>query len=45
MYDTTGSYQLGFDVLAVMSGAGSIFFVLAKPPKPPVRPAAAPPAI
>ena len=37
MYDTTGSYGFGFDMLALMSGAGSIFFVLAKPPKPPVR--------
>ncbi len=40
MYDTTGSYRFGFDMLALMSGAGSIFFVLARPPKPPVRPAA-----
>jgi sugar phosphate permease len=40
MYDTTGSYQVGFDVLAAMSGAGSIFFVLARRPKPPVRIAA-----
>ncbi len=37
MYDTTGSYRFGFDMLALMSGAGSIFFVLAKRPKPPVR--------
>ena len=37
MYDTTGSYGFGFDMLALMSGAGSIFFVLAKRPKPPVR--------
>ena len=37
MYDTTGSYRLGFDILAVMSGAGSVFFVLAQPPKPPAR--------
>ena len=37
MYDTTGSYRLGFDILALMSGAGSIFFVLAKRPKLPVR--------
>ena len=37
MYDTTGTYQVGFDVLAAMSGAGSIFFVLAKRPRPPVR--------
>ncbi len=44
MYDATGSYQLGFDILALMSGAGSIFFVLAKRPKPPVRTAAPLPA-
>ena len=37
MYDTTGSYVLGFDILAAMSGAGSVFFVLAKPPQRPVR--------
>ncbi len=37
MYDTTGSYRIGFDVLALMSGAGSIFFYLAKPPAPPAR--------
>ena len=37
MYDTTGSYRFGFDMLAMMSGAGSIFFVLAKPPKPTQR--------
>ena len=41
MYDTTGTYQVGFDLLALMSGAGSIFFVLAKRPKPPVRPVVA----
>jgi sugar phosphate permease len=41
LYDTTGSYQLGFDILAGLSGGGSIFFVLAKRPKPPVRPAPA----
>ena len=37
MYDTTGSYRIGFDMLAVMSGAGSLFFVMARPPKPPAR--------
>lgn len=42
MYDTTGSYRLGFDMLALMSGAGSIFFVLARPPQPPMRGPAAP---
>ena len=37
MYDTTQSYQLGFDILSAMSAAGSIFFILAKRPSPPVR--------
>jgi MFS family permease len=33
--DTTGSYRDGFTILAVMAGAGSIFFILAtKPPRP-----------
>ncbi len=31
--DATGDYRLGFTVLAVLSGIGSVFFVLAKPPK------------
>jgi MFS family permease len=33
--DRTGSYQLGFTVLALLAGAGVIFFILATPPKPP----------
>lgn len=33
--DRTGSYQLGFTVLALLAGMGMIFFVLATPPKPP----------
>ena len=37
MFDVMGSYQLGFDILAGMSGAGSIFFLIARPPAPPVR--------
>ena len=37
--DTTGSYQIGFTVLALFAGFGSIFFILAKKPPPPVRPA------
>jgi MFS transporter, OFA family, oxalate/formate antiporter len=33
--DWTGNYRLGFTILAVMVGLGSLFFILAKPPKPP----------
>jgi sugar phosphate permease len=33
--DITGNYRLGFTVLAVLAGLGSIFFVLAKKPKLP----------
>jgi len=39
--DTTGSYVAGFQVLAAMAAAGSIFFVLATPPRPPLRDGAA----
>ncbi len=35
--DATGSYRLGFTILALMAGAGLIFFVLATPPRPPDR--------
>lgn len=35
--DVTGSYTLAFVVLAVMTGVGMIFFMLAKPPAPPER--------
>ena len=44
--DRTGSYRLGFTVLALLAGAGMMFFVLATPPKPPRRssePATGPP--
>lgn len=41
MADATGSYQLGFTLLALMAGAGLMFFVLATPPSPPVREPAA----
>lgn len=34
MYDQTGSYRIGFDVLAGLAAAGSIFFALARRPKP-----------
>ena len=35
--DMTGSYEVGFTVLAVMAGLGSLFFVFAKPPQFPVH--------
>lgn len=31
--DITGNYRLGFTILAVLAGVGSLFFVMAKPPK------------
>lgn len=36
--DRTGNYEVGFTVLALAAGAGSIFFILAKRPDLPVRP-------
>ena len=33
--DTTGDYRLGFTIIAVLAGLGSVFFVLAKKPKAP----------
>jgi sugar phosphate permease len=38
--DRTGSYELGFTILAVLSGMGSVFFLLAKRPSLPHEPAA-----
>lgn len=35
--DATGSYETGFTVLAGLAGLGSIFFILATPPKLPPR--------
>ena len=35
--DQTGSYRIGFTILAVMAGLGMAFFVLATPPAPPSR--------
>ena len=35
--DQTGSYEIGFRVLAGLAGLGSIFFVLARRPDPPRR--------
>ena len=37
VYDATGSYRIGFNILAGLAAAGSIFFYLAKPPAPPPR--------
>ena len=31
--DLTGNYRVGFTVLALLSGLGSLFFVMAKPPR------------
>ncbi|MDE2640557.1 MAG: MFS transporter [Chloroflexota bacterium] len=36
MADATGSYTAGFTLLAVMAAAGSLFFVLARPPRRPL---------
>jgi MFS family permease len=33
--DAYGNYRLGFTILALLAGAGSLFFLLAKPPKIP----------
>lgn len=38
LYDQTGDYRLGFDILAAIAAAGSIFFILARPPAAPARP-------
>ena len=37
MYDTTGSYEIGFTVLAVLAAFGLLFFVFAPKPPPPLR--------
>ncbi|MSP96701.1 MAG: MFS transporter [Betaproteobacteria bacterium] len=34
MADATGNYKLGFTILAILAGMGSMFFVLARKPKP-----------
>jgi sugar phosphate permease len=31
--DWTGNYRMGFTILAVLAGVGSLFFLMAKPPK------------
>lgn len=44
--DLTGNYQIGFTILALLAGAGSLLFLFATPPTPPTpptpRPAATP---
>jgi MFS family permease len=35
--DVTGNYRTGFTLLALVAGVGSVFFVLAKRPAPPLR--------
>jgi MFS family permease len=42
MADATGSYELGFTILAILAGLGSIFFILATPPKLPGTPVIVP---
>jgi|CXWL01.1.fsa_nt_gi sugar phosphate permease len=37
--DATGGYRAGFTLLAVLAGLGSFFFLFAKPPRRPLRPA------
>jgi len=38
--DLTGSYRMGFTILALLAGLGSLYFILAK--RPPLPAAAAP---
>lgn len=35
--DMTGDYRLGFTILALLAGIGSLFFLFARRPKPPSR--------
>ena len=35
--DLTGDYRMGFTILALLAGLGSLFFVLARKPKRPLR--------
>lgn len=41
VYDQTGNYRVGFDILAAIALAGSIFFLLARKPERPGRAAVA----
>jgi MFS family permease len=43
MYDQTGSYKIGFDILAAIALSGSVFFMLATKPSRPSRGQAADP--
>lgn len=36
VYDQTGSYRIGFDILAALAAAGSVFFILAPAPRRPL---------
>ncbi|MDA0269977.1 MAG: MFS transporter [Chloroflexi bacterium] len=38
LYDRTGSYEIGFTVIAAIAAAGSVFWILATKPAAPVRP-------
>jgi MFS family permease len=33
--DLTGNYRLGFTVLALIAGTGSVLFLMARPPEQP----------
>ncbi|MGB5081591.1 MAG: MFS transporter, partial [Burkholderiales bacterium] len=35
--DLTGNYRMGFTILALLAGMGSLFFLFARKPKPPSR--------
>lgn len=37
VYDRTGNYRIGFDILAMIALAGSVFFLLARKPEAPPR--------
>lgn len=37
IYDQTGNYRIGFDILAAIAALGSVFFILARRPQPPPR--------
>jgi MFS family permease len=37
IYDQTGNYRIGFDILAAIALAGSVFFLLARKPTRPGR--------
>ena len=37
VYDQTGTYRIGFDILAAIALVGSVFFLLARKPAPPAR--------